>query len=479
METELKLDLAPEDAARLLRAPVLAGKVETRRLVSTYFDTADQDLRRAGLTLRVRKDGRRRLQTVKAEGPAAAGLFARPEWEREIKSDLPVVDAAAGPLAPLLEGRTIVPRFTTEISRTRRVVELDGARIEVALDRGEVRAGDAAVPFAELELELLDGPVSALFSLARTLDQAVPLRVAVRSKSERGHRLADQARSAASKAEPVVLDGEGNAGDAFAVIAGACLRQYRLNEALLLAGESQAAILHQARVGLRRLRSAFSLFRRLWAEDPRAGTFAQGLRDLAGALGEVRDLDVLITRFEGEPRIRLEAARAEAFAAARDRMEAPATRAMMLDLVEWLAIGAWRTDAGDRAEAGREVERFAADLLSRRRKRIKRNGKHLARLDEEARHQVRIEGKKLRYAAEFFAALWTGKKERRRHKAFLDAIEALQEELGALNDVHAGEAVLARLGIAAEPAAEIDLPETLKRAGEAFDVLMDVKPFWR
>lgn len=480
MERELKLDLAAADAAALARAPELAlDKARARRLAATYHDTAEGDLRRAGVTLRVRDDGRRRVQTVKAEGAGAAGLFVRPEWEREVADAAPVVDAAAGPVAALVGDRPLLPRFATDVRRRARRIEWEGARIDVALDTGEVRAGDVAEPIAELELELVDGPVPALFALARALDRTVPLRLGVRAKSERGHRLADGAVEAASKAGPVAVDRDGDAATAFSAVAAACLRQFRLNEARLLDGDQAAAPLHQARVALRRLRTALSLFRPLLAGDPRLGRFAAELRELAGLLGRVRDVDVLLAGGDEALRPRLAEARAARFAAVRARLEASATRRLMLDLAEWLAVGEWRVRPADPEAAREEAVPFAAALLDRRRRRLKRRGRGLAGLDDEARHRVRIEAKKLRYAAEFFGGLWTGKKARRRAAAFADAIEALQDELGRLNDLAHAPAVLAELGLPAAAPAAKPARDGAARAEAALERLLDVKRFWR
>src|SRR6476661_3549557 len=103
-ETELKFDLAPAAVAQLLRSTALKGHARARRkdLVSVYFDTPDWRLRKAGFTLRVRRDGRRRLQTVKQEGERAA-LLSRAEWEQPIRGERPDLTAARGTgLKPLL-----------------------------------------------------------------------------------------------------------------------------------------------------------------------------------------------------------------------------------------------------------------------------------------------------------------------------------------------------------------------------------------
>ena len=81
METELKLLLSAQDLRRLRRDPGVkarqVGRASTRRVHSVYYDTPQQALRRAGLALRLRLDGRRWLQTLKTSGQAAAGLHLR------------------------------------------------------------------------------------------------------------------------------------------------------------------------------------------------------------------------------------------------------------------------------------------------------------------------------------------------------------------------------------------------------------------
>ncbi len=288
--------------------------------------------------------------------------------------------------------------------------------------------------------------------------------------------------TAAVKAEPIVLDREGDAADAFRIIARACMRQFLLNEALLEHGDVEA--LHQARVGLRRLRSAFSIHAPLLVGDRRAALLSAELRWLAAELGEVRNLDVLIARCGGDVRDRLAAARDQAFDHARAELAGARTRLLMTDLAEWLAAGAWWTEPVYPARLHRPVIGFAADLLDARFDRLARRGgvqgKGLARLDRAHRHKERIAAKKLRYAAEFFASLYVGDKARRRYRRFLKALDALQEVLGELNDLAVGPDVLARLGI------DATLPGTsahrrkrlLDRAGDSYDALMRAGRFW-
>ncbi|WP_454886948.1 CYTH and CHAD domain-containing protein [Sphingomonas oryzagri] len=484
LEVELKLEIDPADAERLADAPALAGLAgERQELLSTYFDTPGEDLRRKGFGLRIRRKGKTRIQTVKAEGEAAAGLFVRPEWECEVKGDRPVLDASAGPLPELFAAdvlETLAPLFETRVTRIVFEPEIEGSAIELALDIGEAIAGPRRAMLSEVELELKSGDPRALFDLARRLDEHVPLRLGVRSKSEAGYGLADDAKPRPLKAEPVVLDRDGDAREAFAAIAHNCIRQFRLNESGVME-KGGAGSVHQARVGLRRLRSAFSLFKPLLDGDDRADLLKLELKWLAAELGEVRNLDVLIPRMPDHAGDQLMTTRERVLEHVRVALASARTRLLMIDLAEWLAIGAWRVDPENPALAARPAPDFAADVLERHRRKLKKRGRHLATLDDEHRHGARIEGKKLRYAADFFDSLYTGRKARRRHKAFVSAIEDLQDALGELNDLVTGPQVLAALGI------EETLPapgkrkrrEMLEGAEDALETLLDVKRFWR
>lgn len=477
-EVELKLEIADEDAAAVQGLPWLAdAPAEARRLVATYYDTPERDLHIAGFTLRIRSDGERHVQTIKAAG-LAAGLFVRPEWEDEVDDARPRLDRLAGPLSSLVTPERLerlAPAFATEVERVSRILRQDEVEIEMALDRGVVGTGTRETRVCEIELELKAGTPAALFAVARAIDAVVPVRLGVLSKAARGFRLLDARPGKPVKAERIAFPDGADAAAAFREIAWSCIRHFRLNEAMLLAGDESPAVLHQARVGLRRLRSALSLFADLFAGDEAAPRIADGLRASAAALGEARDIDVLISRLDtAEPT--LTEARATARARVLAELSGPRHRAMMLDLAEWLAIGAWLTDPATAEARMRPLDRASALILDRFRKRLKKRGARLRKLDDAARHRARIAAKKLRYATDFFAGVASGEKAPRRHARFLDALEALQEHLGHLNDAATAPLLAQRYGIEA-PVADVD--GSLKAAADAYDTLIDAKRFWR
>ncbi len=482
-EVELKLVFDPADRDRLCAAaPFSAFAAPTRQqLAATYFDTPDEALRGAGFSLRLRREDERQVQTIKAAG-CAAGLFVRPEWERVVEGDAPVLDPVDDPLHAVLDPAPLeglVPLFHTVVLREKRVVSWEDARLEIAIDSGELIAGDGRETLCELELELLSGDAGALFVVARALDTVVPLRLSVLSKSERGYRLAGGPQGGAVKAEPVELADTPDVATAFARIAQGCIRQFRLNEDLFLASGSPDS-LHQLRVGIRRLRSALTLFRPVLRADPEYRRISDALKELGTVMGAVRDLDVLIARLAPAERDRLIAAREEAREKAAMTLELAQTRHLMLDLAQWLALGSWRKQAEEGGWADRPPADFAAHALRRCRKRLKQAGRNWATLDAARRHQVRKEAKKLRYATEFFASLFSSGKRNERRIAFRDALEEVQDELGALNDLAVAPELLARFGMAD---GLVSPPPPRQRAmidsaGRKLAALLDTRRFW-
>lgn len=483
-EVELKLELTPEAAADVVASGVLPGAPAAHGLRSVYFDTPGRRLSSAGFSLRVRHVGDRRIQTVKASGAAAAGLFARPEWEQDVDGDRPVLDDTT-PLRALLGASVhdIVPLFDVAVERLVWTVLHEGATVEVALDRGRVTAGERAAAICEIELELKQGAPAALFSLARRIAAIAPLHIGVVNKAERGFRLLGPAPGAV-KAAPVVLSPEMRAGDAFRRIAGECLRQFRLNEPLI-AGRNPDAV-HQARVALRRLRSAFSIFAPFLGDDSFAALRAE-TGWLANTLGHARDLDVILAGAEAMAppvRARLEQARDEAYDLALQELASERARALMLDLSQWLALGGWLSRAQGAELRDGPARDFASAALDRLRRKVKKGGREIDTLSDEARHEVRKSAKKLRYAAEFFISLYDDKRRRRRAKRFIAALAALQDSLGLLNDLAVAPQRLKALGIEDETGAGAKAAgrrkrELLEEAAETHDAFADAKPFWR
>jgi triphosphatase len=483
-EIELKLAVPADAFAKLVRARkfhdlVAEQKPVRKHFVTTYFDTADRRLAGAELALRVRRDGRRRIQTVKtAAAPDIAGL-ARGEWEREIVGEQPVLDDAW--LAEIgdknvrkLLGKPklqagLTALFTTDFRRQAWRVRYGVSDIEMAFDKGEISAGKGVVPIAEVELELKDGDPADLYGLARDISEIVPACVEARSKAERGYALlakrgTTQAPTAV-RATPIRLVPETTTAEAFALIGRACFRHMRANESLVR-GKPFVEGVHQLRVALRRLRSSLSAFRDVLPEEDRR-KMSEELRWIASACGQARDWDVFRTQLlkplgeyvEDDPALAgvaaaADRARKRSYAEIAETLASPRLTQALLDVETWWEKGAWRGAMGGWAIL--PAEEFAAATLKKLHRKVESLGSQIGDLEEVELHELRIRCKKLRYAAEFFRSLYPKKTT----GTYLEALADVQEHLGALNDAVVAKALIARLGKSAK-----DLPaEVLARA---------------
>ncbi|HSH57573.1 MAG TPA: CYTH domain-containing protein [Halomonas sp.] len=192
-EIELKLALGPEGPGALRRHPLLSeASPHTALLGNTYFDTARGELEAARMALRLRRIDGRLLQTVKTRGEGGGGLSRRGEWEWQVPGPgLDLAGLEGLPPAELDEDvlTRLEARFTTNFRRETWHLEQHGARIELALDEGEISAAGRHVAIRELELELEEGDPAALWSLAETLAERVALRPSDTSKAARGGAL--------------------------------------------------------------------------------------------------------------------------------------------------------------------------------------------------------------------------------------------------------------------------------------------------
>ena len=392
----------------------------------------------------------------------------------------------------------IEPCSALELEPAGLVVDgLFGAGLSRDLD-GEARA--------LVELELKGGRRSGLFAFARKLTRAAPVSLSLISKGERGYQLAAGTWGAPVKMTPPTLGTTMSAAEAFTAIAHGCLRQMMLNAPAFDLGQEIEAV-HQTRVAIRRLRAALALFRPI-IDDAAYPQLSNDLKWLSDHLGDTRDIDVLLTetlepalvREPGAPGLTELAAfiatrQASSRKVLREAMNSQRGRKLMLDLLLWVEDGAWRRKA---IAAGAEPQSLK-DLLDRRlrgsRKKLAALGEHMDTLTEEELHELRIRAKKLRYQAAFFDTLASDGKAARRFNALVNALEQIQESLGAVHDAEATAAFLEdqartalQQGESHDPlmlfaagrlaGAHPDREALVARAGKALTKALATKPFW-
>jgi triphosphatase len=450
-EVELKLLVDADRLADFNNAPVIVAharnKGARKHLKATYYDTPRRALWRNRLSFRVRQTGARYVQTVKAE--LADDPLRRGEWEASVPSMTPDV-ALAAPFLPAklcadIEADGLETVFVTDIRRHQRIIELSSGTVEIAFDQGTLKAGDRSMPVSEIELELKRGSTSAIYELALRLAEYGPVRPSIRSKSARGFDLAADTPPSARKPRKLTLDPSVPLDDAFATILRSCL--HHLLESMPAAEDGRDPEgIHQLRVSLRRLRSAFDLMRS-------AGSLSrlESLRSeaswLARNLSAARDWDIfqkgtLPTIAKGCPSIAgfdalgevAEECRSAAYRTARVVLADRRCARFVIELGGWIEARGWRSDVPPEGlgQLAEPAINFAGRLLSERHLKALKRGRGFKSLSAEERHRLRLAIKKLRYAVDFLLPMYGQRKSTRR---YFNKLADLQEELGSYNDM--------------------------------------------
>jgi inorganic triphosphatase YgiF len=434
-ELELKFGIPPA-VRRSLQQALQAHGARRMRLQAHYFDTADGLLAQRRIALRVRLEGRRWVQTLKAPGD---GVMHRIEHEVPLPdrgSAVPQPDLrrhAEGPAAALVAellqaAPALLPRHGTTISRLLCRVQAGESTLELALDHGQAQAGERSTAIDELEIEHCAGPVQPLFELAIAWVEHGGLWLSTINKAQRGERLSrPESTVVAPHAEPVALGAEDNGATVLRALLQAALAHVLANASELAEGRDEAATVHQLRVALRRLRT---LLRELgsWSPVLQPG-WDEALAQTARALGRQRDQQALAISVQplleaaGAPRLQWQPPEAtDAGAVVRER-------AFQRTLLELLAL-AHGSDASFAALEPTAVRKQLAARLGRLQRRLARDAQHFERLALDEQHRVRKRLKRLRYLAEFTAALWPAPALQR----YLRRARQAQQALGAHND---------------------------------------------
>ena len=479
LEIEIKLALPTSDPSALLQqlasVPVLARRKHALKQVhNLYFDTPEQALRAQRMAVRLRRvdgpAGAEWLQTLKTSGVGEGALSRRGEWEAPVpgpalvQSELQAappwrrLDPDGGVFAALL------PCFATDFERVVWTVrQRDGSAIEVALDRGQTTAGGRTAPICELELELLSGEPAALFALVRQIARRVAVLPLAASKAQRGYALLQDALDTPQYACPLPLGDKAPFAEVARGVLAEMFGQFTANLDALCRSDAPELV-HQARVGWRRFRSALRLFRPGLAAQ--AMPSWDGLAPLLALLGELRDLDVACTQTLPALQplwVAGDAARApawqameQAFAqaalaqrrAVRRALQTPAVGAALLATTEWLETLAVPpgadSAAGQDGQAPSASRKALRHWLRRRMARLHaRWKKALADTAHvQSQHRARILAKRLRYNAEALRPLLPARAQRWQQQA-----SRLQQGLGAARDVVQAGVLAARLDV--------------------------------
>jgi triphosphatase len=437
----------------LLGDPLFGGSTDVFNHVSSrYFDSGGWNLHKSSASLETRIGAGLREQTLAIDPQDDAQPLVRVEWTSRIRKAAPDLDAlpadARARVGRML-GEARLHSFASVVSeRARRTLRYDEATIEAISDRAVIAAAGHREDCCELLLELSEGAPADLFHFVLDLPLGPDLRWSTVSRAERGYWRAAGVPGMASKATPVRLNEKSSAPQAFQRIAWHCLGQLLRNYEMVIA-HSDADALHQSRVALRRLRAAFSIFAEVIADDASVRLRAE-FKAVADVLGSARDLDVLIgalgsqevpadieQRDVDELLLQLDGQRSLAYGNASALLQGVSFQTLLFRTAAWIEGGDWLKRASGDGAVARLIP-FSSAIMRSRRRQLEKKARDLAALGPKARHRLRIRVKKLRYATDFFASVFSSHRSALRQKAFSSALETLQDRLGELNDMVAG-----------------------------------------
>ena len=433
-----------------------------KRLVDVYVDTADWRMGRAGYVLRVRRRAGRLEATLKDLSTATKGLRRR----LEVTQALPAsglsgldrtgevgwrVDALAGThaLNQVLEVRTRRRPFDLTVHGEKvGELALDDTVIAIGQERRRLR-------LTRVEVEVQPAWVDAMQPFVERLRRECGLQPATLSKFEAGLMAAGISIPAPPDLGPIAVSPDSTLGEL-------AYRVLRKEAAAMLAhvpgtrlGEDIES-LHQMRVATRRMRAGLEMFAAVL--PVRAARLRAELGWLAALLGDVRDLDIQLGRFDdwtdempGDHRGALDELadllaghRVQARRALLEALDSRRYERLVAGLVAMLAPG-----PALRSTACREPAVTTMPTLIDERHRAAKKAAGRARRTGAATdyHRLRIRCKRLRYSLEFASGLYEGEL-----KGFVRQMTRLQDALGSMQDAEVASGRLQVIALTEEGA---------------------------
>ena len=455
LETELKLKLlVPEWGQQIAETEMLpavehASAVQRELLESQYYDTPSRRLQAAQLAYRVRLEDGRWVATVKAGGSSGGGLHRREEYSVVLADQEPSVAVFfATPIGERLHAvmgnEPLEAIVATRFTRYKRdLIASDGSQIEFAVDLGEILAGGQKEIIAEVELELKSGNPSAVLTVGAELAKLFPLRVEPRSKYFRALQLAglvEPVKEERNIAPAYRFHGKEPALDALLRLLTALLIEVMNAEEQFSTCSEDPETLHQFRIALRRLRSAFSFAKPLLAPE-KYEQYQELLRQQGSETGYLREIDVTAASWQEVLR------RKSFFVSGRfwldevlvdERQAAWGKCAASLDkgsaTALYLALWAWLAGELERLELVKDPNEQSLQAFVQGRVRdwlenILQMEEELDFSDPDSLHALRILGKKLRYMLEILSDLLD------RTSKLTERLKKLQDGLGSIRDI--------------------------------------------
>lgn len=438
MEIELKFQL-PESKKKSVLQTLNKQKAQKIHLQAKYYDTADRLLAKNYVAIRLRQEGEHWVQTFKAasknhlqrieEDIYLGKCTEEPELDLSLYKHNQTVQTVLRDVLGDSPAELLL-QFQTDVQRTFHVFEFESSQIEVCLDDGEIRTPTDHAKICEVEFELKQGSAQSLINFTKTWVDKYQLWLDVRSKAERGNLLAvGKQVSPATKAKSLSLEKNVSAEQAIKLIIENTLNHILPNAAAIADGVAEADHIHQARVGLRRLRSALKHFSN-WSANIDPAWESQSA-DIFRALGQSRDNDAI--QDSVIPLIQDVCNFDFALSSSSDpeiatRLSNTQTTQLFLSLLSFIY---------SENEAKTKLSKQVSKSLTKLYHKILKDASQFPELSIEQQHRTRKRVKQLRYCIDFTAGLYSEKQVQQ----FLNKLQPIQEYLGFYNDLFVAEQI--------------------------------------
>jgi triphosphatase len=444
-EIELKFQIPEEKLDALIKA-FQRKNDQTLHLQAKYYDTPSFTLSEHSISLRQRLENDQWVQTLKL--PTEQKL-KRAEFEEHLGADeigLNIKHYDKNNQIPksiqvlLDKNKDLLEiQFQTDIQRKRSIFHFQNSQIEVSYDQGHIFAQHHKLALQELEFELKQGTIQDLISFILPRIKRYGLWLDIRSKAQQGFQLAQNIQDNPVQSQTALtLSSKDSPETALKKIFNHCLNHLLPNSTAIASGNFNSKHVHQARVAIRRLRSAIKTFSS-WSLhiDP---TWQIQLTDLFRQLGSARDLDVLreelLPQLEaaGAPKFKITESQTSDTQKLTKLFRSFNFNYLILSLIQFI-----EQESNEKNHT--KVHKAALKKISKLHHKIQTDAENYLNLDIEARHKTRKNLKRLRYSLEFVSSLC----EEKSVKKYLKAIKPAQESLGLYNDFIVAEDILKKL----------------------------------
>lgn len=441
-EIELRFQIPPDKREAILKA-LQRKSVQHTHTQNLYFDNEQFELFQRSILLKQHLENEQWLQILKSTSNHYTEHFEIKELlssndhkiqvehyqkNKHIPKEIrKLISSLANPLSL---------QFSTNFERSSTLFNFQNSQIIVELDRGLMQVNQDQFEIYELRFQLKQGTIQDLISFILPRVKRYSLWLDIRSHVQQGFQYAqDEQEIPVQQQIPLHLNKNDSTEQALKKVIHHCLQHLLPNSTAIASQQFNSEHVHQARVAIRRLRSALKTFSG-WSQHIDL-TWQDELANLFRELGTSRDLSMfyeeLLPQLEAldAPKFKLESLPQYENHKLSDLFKSLSFASLVLSLIQFV-----HQDIHE--QSSKSIEKTIHKKLEQLHESIQLDAENYLSLDVEARHRTRKRLKRLRYSVEFISSLY----DQSSVKTYLKALKPAQESLGKYNDLIVAENLL-------------------------------------